>query len=246
MKHFIGIVLLFTVLSLVAAQDLDLKRGRKVYLDSCSPCHGITGKGDGIVAANLYVKPRDFTLGQYKIKTTIDGDLPLHEDLYTTLSKGMGQRNSMLAWAHLRGDDREAVLAYIKSLYPRFATDEPPQVISYPAVVPPMTAKTIRQGKTWYEGIECGKCHGLSGHGDGPSTAALRDEQGHKITPPDLNKPWLFIGGSTRMDLFRTIKTGIAGSAMPSLDGIITDDQIWELVDYLAHEFVQPGEQAPR
>ena len=64
MKHFIGIVLLFTVLSFVAAQDLGLKRGRKVYLDSCSPCHGITGKGDGIVAANLYVKPRDFTMGQ--------------------------------------------------------------------------------------------------------------------------------------------------------------------------------------
>lgn len=248
MRHFIGFALLFTMLSLVAAQDIDLKRGRQVYLDSCSSCHGISGRGDGIAAYNLFVKPRDFTKGQYKIKTTADGELPLHEDLYTTIGFGMGQRNSMPAWAGMNSTDREAVLAYIKSLYPRFAaeSDRTPKMIPLPASEPIMNVETIRRGRGLYDDLDCWKCHGRDGFGDGPSTATLVDENGNRINPPDLSKPWLFIRGSSRMDLYRTINTGITGSAMPSFHEIIPDEMIWDLVDFLYHEFVQAGEQAPR
>ncbi len=248
MKKLIVPSLLILLISGITGQDDTLERGRRVYLESCASCHGISGQGDGIAAYNLFVKPRDFTLGRYKIKSTADGELPLHEDLYTTIGLGMGQRNSMPAWAGMSSTDREAVLAYIKSLYPRFAeeADEAKKIIPLPNIEPPITLETIRRGRGLYDDLECWKCHGQSGYGDGPSSAALVDEKGNRIKPPDLSKPWLYIKGSSRMDLYQTINTGIAGSAMPTLHEIIPDEMIWDLVDFLYHEFVQAGEMAPR
>ncbi len=248
MKKLIVSFLLVLLISGIMGQDDTLQRGRRIYMDSCSPCHGISGKGDGIAAYNLIVKPRDFTQGRYKIKSTADGELPLHEDLYTTLGIGMGQRNTMPAWAAMRTGDKEAVLVYIESLYPRFAAeaDRSPKIIPMPVSAPFMNAQSIRRGKGLYADLECRKCHGSGGQGDGPSTATLRDERGNKITPPDLSKPWLFIGGSSRLELYRTINTGIAGSAMPSLHEMIPDEMIWDLTDYIYHEFVYTGERAPR
>lgn len=248
MKQLILPVLFVLLVSSIGGQDDPLKRGRRVYLNSCSSCHGISGKGDGVAAYNLFVKPRDFTLGRYKVKSTADGELPLHEDLYTIMGLGMGQRNTMPAWAAMIMSDREAVLQYIKSLYPRFAAeaDQPPKIIPLPASAPPLNAETIRRGKKAYDDLECGKCHGAGGGGDGPSTPFLKDERGNKIRPPDLSKPWLFIGGTSRLELYRTINTGIAGSAMPSLHEVVPDEMVWDVVNYIYHEFVFTGEQAPR
>lgn len=248
MKKLIVPFLLVLLISGITGQDDTPERGRRIYLDSCSSCHGISGKGDGIAAYNLFVKPRDFTQGRYKIKSTADGELPLHEDLYTTIGLGMGQRNSMPAWAAMNSGDREAVLVYIKSLYPRFAeeADKAPKIIPLPVIEPPITSETIRRGRGLYDDLDCWKCHGRDGFGDGPSSATLVDEKGNRINPPDLSKPWLFIRGSSRLDLYRTINIGIAGSAMPALNDIIPDEMIWDLVDFLYHEFVQAGELAPR
>ena len=248
MKPLLLALLLSLLFPLQAGQENLLERGRRIYLDSCASCHGISGRCDGLVAANLFVKPRDFTLGRYKIKSTADGELPLHEDLYTTIGFGMGQRNSMPAWAAMSSGDRQAVLAYIKSLYPRFAeeADAALKIIPLPLIEPLITSETIRRGQKLYDDLECWKCHGYDGSGNGPSSAALVDGKGNKISPPDLSKPWLFIRGSSRMDLYQTINIGIAGSAMPSLNDIIADEMIWDLVDFLYHEFVHIGELAPR
>ncbi|MBI1343615.1 MAG: c-type cytochrome [Terrimonas sp.] len=38
-----------------------LKEARILYLNNCAPCHGKSGKGDGIAAAALNPKPADHT-----------------------------------------------------------------------------------------------------------------------------------------------------------------------------------------
>ncbi len=43
------------------ADEVTLDQGREVYLEVCSMCHGLTGKGDGPSAAGLMQKPSDFT-----------------------------------------------------------------------------------------------------------------------------------------------------------------------------------------
>ena len=47
--------------------------GKITYKKICSVCHGISGKGDGIAAAGLTVKPADHTSQNVQLQT--DGSL---------------------------------------------------------------------------------------------------------------------------------------------------------------------------
>ena len=223
-----------------------LATGKNVYLQSCAVCHGISGKGDGVVAGNLEVKPRNFTDGKFKVRSTRSGQVPLDEDLYKILSRGMGHDNAMPPWSHLPVDDKHAVIAYLKTFSPKkFGRQDRAKVVP----IPPRKStsrESIAAGKQWYMDIECWKCHGITGQADGPSTKTLKDSWDNKIVPPDLSKPWLYIAGSEPEDIYRTLSTGLTGSAMPALEGTLNEDQTWDLVNYLLHEFIDPGNNAPR
>jgi len=223
-----------------------LSAGKNVYLQSCAVCHGISGKGDGVVAGNLEVKPRNFTDGKFKVRSTKSGQVPLDEDLYRTLGRGMGHDNAMPTWSHLPPNSKHAVIAYLKTFAPKkFARQDRAIVVP----VPPRkesTRESITAGKQWYMDIECWKCHGITGQADGPSAKTLKDTWGNKNVPPDLSKPWLYIGGTEAEDIYRTLSTGLTGSAMPALEGTLNEDQTWDLVNYLLHEFIDPGNNAPR
>jgi cytochrome c553 len=66
-----------------------LQRGREVYMKHCVGCHGETGAGDGPAVARLLTRPRDFTSGIYKFRSTDSGSLPLESDLYRTITRGL-------------------------------------------------------------------------------------------------------------------------------------------------------------
>jgi mono/diheme cytochrome c family protein len=70
----------------------------------------------------------------------------------------------------------------------------------------------------------CTACHGERGGGDGPAGAALN--------PRPRNLPEL---ASTVGDdyLFWRISTGKAGTSMVGWKGILTDEQIWQVVAFI-------------
>lgn len=245
-KTILILILLLTFSTVIAGDEADLRLGKKVYIQSCAVCHGLSGKGDGVVAGNLIVKPRDFTKGKYKIHSTKSGQVPLDEDLYKTISRGMGHDNAMPAWASLRVDEKMALVAYIKTFSPKKFSRQNRAKVVY---IPPRkqsSRESIAAGRKWFDDIECSKCHGDYGHADGPSTDTLEDSWGNKIVPPDLSKPWLFIAGSEPEDIYRTLATGLTGSAMPSVEGTLTEDQIWDLVNFLLYQYIEPGNYYPR
>ncbi|HYB42548.1 MAG TPA: c-type cytochrome [Candidatus Methylomirabilis sp.] len=46
-----------------AKADPRVEFGREVFVQYCATCHGTTGKGDGISAQNLPIRPQDLTVG---------------------------------------------------------------------------------------------------------------------------------------------------------------------------------------
>jgi len=63
--------------------------GTEIYQFRCAVCHGKKGAGDGPAADFLYPRPRDFTLGMFKYKTS-PGELPARDqDLIKTIRHGL-------------------------------------------------------------------------------------------------------------------------------------------------------------
>ena len=204
--------------------------GERVYLESCAACHGERGDGKGPEAARLKTKPRDFTGGIYKFRSTPSGSLPRDEDIFRTVSRGV-RSTSMLAQLHLSEKERWAVTEYLKTFSQRFKAEKTPEAISIPAP-PSLNAELIALGKGIYTDAGCNQCHGSEGKGDGTSAKELKDDRGESISPTDLTlKP--FKSGPNPEDLYRTISTGVNGTPMPSYADVLTPEERWSLVFYI-------------
>jgi cytochrome c oxidase cbb3-type subunit 2 len=214
----------------VADAEENLALGEKVYGENCAACHGPKGDGKGPEASRLKTKPRDFMTGNYKFRSTPSGSLPLDQDIFQTISRGV-RSTSMLAQLHLSEKERWAVTEYLKTFSNRFKTEKPLDPSATPAVPSP-SRDLITLGKTMYTDAGCNQCHGAEGKGNGPSTNELKDELGNPIVPTDLTlKP--FKSGPGPEDLYRTLSTGLNGTPMPSYADALTPKERWALVFYI-------------
>lgn len=88
-------------------------------------------------------------------------------------------------------------------------------------------ADAVAAGETLFA-ERCSSCHGPEGAGDGPAAASLDPKPTNlKAEVPDLKDDYIFwrIMDGGAMDPFN--------SSMPAHKGILTDDQVWQLVTYL-------------
>ena len=206
--------------------------GKTLYEKNCSQCHGDKGDGEGYATPHLFPKPRNFTSGKFKIRTTPNGALPTHQDLVNIIRRGMPY-TSMPAWPALSDAEVSDLAYYIKTFYPDFAAAESvPKPVELPSA-PATTPATIDLGKKLYVETGCVKCHGNLGRGDGTSAPTLMDELGQPIRAANLTNSWTFRGGSTREDIFRTMTTGFNGTPMPSFTDSLTPEQRWAIADYI-------------
>ena len=210
-------------------EDL-LVLGREVYRARCAGCHGSTGDGNGPAATFLFPRPRDFTLGVFKFRTTPSGSLPTDGDLYRTVTRGV-RWTAMPTWHELPGKERLAVITFIKTFSNRWKEEkpEPPEVIGD---APKATPLLIARGKDLYQKAKCFQCHGKSGKGDGESAPDLMDDLKFPIRPTDLTRGQLK-GGSTARDIYRTMTLGLDGTPMPSFADALSDEERWAVSYYV-------------
>jgi cytochrome c oxidase cbb3-type subunit I/II len=218
-----------SVMSIPSGRDL-LALGRQVYQSRCIGCHGPKGDGNGPAATFLSPKPRDFTVGVFKFRTTPSGSLPTDGDLYRTVTRGV-RWTAMPTWHELSDKERMSVISYLKTFSARFKeeTPEPPLLIGDP---PKATQELVARGKDLYVKAKCFQCHGPGGKGDGPSADEMKDLAGFPIRPADFTRGQ-FKGGSSVRDIFRTMSLGLDGTPMPSFSDSMTEPERWAISYYV-------------
>lgn len=212
--------------------------GKQVFNTACFYCHGEEGKGNGKARRYLFLMPRDFTSGKFKVRSTPTGSLPTDEDLFRTITVGLPEYR-MPRFKYLSAKERWALVYYIKTFFPPFKESKPEPITLGEA--PPVTAEMLAQGRELFHQAECWKCHGKQGKGDGPSAPDLKDDWDNPIRLLDWTQgERVFKRGAGARDVLHTMLTGFTGTPMPSYEGVFTDEQAWALASYV-QEIVKKG-----
>lgn len=232
-----GLVLVAAAAPAVRAQETRVAgvtgnpaAGKEDYRRYCVGCHGKDGDGTGENAQWIDPKPRDFTAAVFKCRSTPTGTLPTDEDLYHSVTRGFVASN-MPSWEPLTRQTRADLVAYIKTFSTRWKQGSGTP-ISVPAETP-ATIESILRGRELFQKMECWKCHGPAGHGDGPSASTLTDSKDNPIRPYNFSAGSRFKCGTDNADLYRIFMTGVDGTPMPSFADNIQPQDAWDLVHFL-------------
>lgn len=245
------------------ARELTLKHGQDVYMKRCVQCHGVSGDGNGPVAASLYPRPRDYRRGIFKFTSTPYGSRPRREDLIATLNRGI-VGTSMPAFNLLPKKDVESVVDYVLVLSQRgeleyqlaneaeaseelIDEDIPDFVqtvsghwkeaaisLTQPLTPQPeLTEERVKLGREAFLTKGCSKCHGEDGRGHTKDNIG-KDSWGYATRAADLTSGMLH-GGQEPVDIYRRIMNGINGTPMPGFKSSLESEPetIWNLVSYV-------------
>lgn len=211
-------------------------KGRYIFQKQCSICHGATGRGDGEWAANLINKPRNFRTGIFKFRTTPFGMLPTAEDLKRTIRSGISG-TAMPYFKDLSDGDIDSLIVYIQSLSRQWDDEDlQAEPLRIPDTPEWFGQESLRRQHAKRAGDRflqnCAICHGAKGDGDGPGGKGLVDVWGFPSKPASLSDEH-HKSGDGPQDLYRTIATGMNGTAMVGFSRAFEPGQIWELVAYV-------------
>ncbi|MFG0296987.1 MAG: c-type cytochrome [Maioricimonas sp. JB045] len=125
-----------------------------------------------------------------------------------------------------------------------------------------MSPESLERGRKLYlsDKAKCASCHGTEGLGNGPQTLAVqKDPDGNEYEHPGLYDDWgnplkprnlrtgIYRGGRRPIDLYRRIYAGIKGTPMPAFGTALSDQEIWDIVNYVMSvpfEKREPGDGA--
>ena len=228
-----------------AFTEESLAAGRALYARWCATCHGETGAGDGPAAKNLWPRPRDFSWGLFKFRSTASGELPTDADIFRSIARGV-PATSMPAWGEGRRalSDAEVwqLVQAVKALVPFIDwsaadfdpyRDEATVALGTP---PEVTDALIALGREVYLDEQrggCVRCHGELGRGDGKGPdARLEDDWGDPILPADLTSPRRYRNGTSLVEIARTFSTGLNGTPMPSYVDSMQERERWAVAAF--------------
>jgi mono/diheme cytochrome c family protein len=103
------------------------------------------------------------------------------------------------------------------------ATSYPPVPPDYSGKINPLSADAAETGAVNFN-TYCEACHGAAGLGDGPAGQALDPH------PANLPQVASQVGDDY---LFWRISTGKPGTSMVGWEGVLNEEQIWQVVAYI-------------
>ena len=200
--------------------------GARVFARHCAVCHGPDGRGNGPAAPSMFPRPRDFTSGKFKYKSTAAGEPPTDDDLLRTVRDGLPASAMPYFAGLLSTEELNAVVEQVKSFS---GTSSPAgRSIEIPTAIA-SSPESIDRGKALFAGQGCAACHGETGRGG----QRFEDESGHAVFARDLTAPWTFRGGSRPQDIWLRLTTGIMPGPMPAYVDALPVDARWDLVNFV-------------
>ena len=228
-----GCFLLFSFETSAVAADVEpdlalYDRGLELYQKQCAECHGETGEGDGQLASKQVTAPRNFTIGNFKFRTTGLAGYPARQDIVQTLDRGIigSAGASMPSFIELPLEDKYALAEVVRVFAEIPEFDEPIAIPAFPGRSDP------NEGARLFNEAGCVDCHGIDGDGNGILAADLKDADGYPIQPANFTIG-AFKGGDLPNELWMRIFSGLDGTPMPSFQSSLEDNEIWALVEYV-------------
>jgi mono/diheme cytochrome c family protein len=230
-----------------------LNNGEHLFVTYCSACHGVNGDGKGPASIGLRPPPRNFTQGEFKFGAVASGQLPNDEDFMRIIQKGL-HGSAMLPWNDVPERELMDIIQYIKTLSPKWADKTPGEPI-VPGPDPwgkERRDEAVTRGMKVYHGLaQCLSCHPAYETVETINAASLElskreailrpdayhaelkdSDYGYKLMPPDFTRDHVR-SGETLEDIYRTIASGIGGTAMPTWRGALSDDDLWAMAYYV-------------
>ncbi len=231
---------LFLLMALATVFSANVENGKRIYDAWCAQCHGYEGDGEGYATEYSFPKPRDFTVGVYKFKSTVSGMPPLDEDLIRSIREGM-HMTTMPGWKRFSDEEVRDLVAYLKTFAEDVFEDmEDIEKIEI-TTVPQCDDAKVKLGKDLYHGeAKCIDCHGNAGRGDGEKIwePKFKDNWDNKIYPVNHTHPWEFRRGTDLKDIYTIITGGVDGTPMTSYIDSLSDEQRWALACYVQTLFL--------
>lgn len=185
------------------------QEGRVIWETMCWTCHGEAGRGDGpAVVAGSVPAPPDFHAAG--IGEMSHGEL---ESRFRVALEGDDPSHPHMRYVAdiLRPERFSAALAYVP-------------LVTWPREIP----GSAMAGRGLYEDL-CMACHGEDGQGHGPAADVL-------LVPPAQFPDDTLVAAADWDGVFRRIEEGgqVHGSSMPPWGVMLTEEEMWDLVAYVA------------
>jgi cytochrome c oxidase cbb3-type subunit 2 len=189
--------------------------GQLVYDLNCAVCHGVQGATAMGSRHPCFSRDRAISVpASSNFVRRLRAHCPLTRIFLQTVTHGL-RWAGMIGRPDLSESDRIAVVRYIKTFSPRFATVKPLPSISV-AHEPRRTSALVTQGRELFRDARFVACQGAKGRGDGSSAGDMKDDWGWPIRPGDLT--WRPLKrGSALEQIYLTIVTGLSGTPMPGI-----------------------------
>ncbi len=225
--------------SLILAVDVRAAPVPSLYAKHCAVCHGDAGKGDGPAMGALHPRPRAFTAGIYKFRSTPSGSLPTAEDVEQSIRLGL-PGTSMPGYEGILSPSEIGALSHaVLAMAP--PGKRPGQPIPL-GRVPGASPDGIAKGRDLFLRVGCAACHGEEG--TATPWRPARDAPDGPTRPTDLREPWTFRGGADPEQIVRRVLTGIDGSAMFTFARRISVRDAWAIASYVETLARPPAWQA--
>lgn len=231
-------------------------RGRMIYTEYCSVCHGERGDGRSRAQGSLFPAPRDFTSAASRTELNRDR-------MIKSVTFGRPETAMVGFKSQLNEKDIAAVVEYIQTRFmlpastdgisgttsgarqgkPNLAPAAPNQQAVGPAS-PIKKAETANMSAAMPNGLKgdankgaafymsnCSTCHGVTGDGRGPRAYFIMPKPRnflHDASRAELNRP----------AIFKATTDGKLGTEMPAWGKVLSPQEVADVSEFVFQRFI--------